>query len=918
MYIYGYYYNNHNERIDVRILTRNDRTRQLEIQPDEGGDVFFTDNPVETESEVNDTFDHLLMTQATIGLNCRQWVKDFFCQSCREAVVNILVDGTPVFYGYIEPLAYSQPYNEVYDEVSLTCVDCLSALQYSYYRNVGQYGIDYATIREAADQRSFLDIVLESLRPMMESLDIEGTRTPHLWYDGSKAIDSDENHRYTIMQDVSIDELLFLDEDEDSVWTQQDVVEEILQYLNLHLRQEGMDFYLYDWQTARSGKPATWHDLLGNAKEDITITPQTIDIATGIVADCDTEIELAETYNQLVLTDSVTEVETIVESPLDSDNIKPMFGNYQKYLREYTSYGTGRTAWFALKEALDTEKASYDGMAIRDWFLWAKTNQYWHFYSYRYFGGGETQREEMAKVYASKVNQHDVAAWFLKQGMGAALVATGKVDCGNDGANKITSNVDLKNGLVLSINGLLDPWGLGGPDQAPSNTQMHKSMPLAEYAGNAAGGNLSPADESTTHYIVVEGKVELVSNPEVSGDYRTLKDNPWSENAWYDGGVSPRIIMTDRRYVQRWLGAETWQDTPTDLPDPYNSDTSYAVRPIMPPQSDSRWQTWQVDECIDLTSGESTGRMPVLMCMLVIGDKCVVEKRPGEDLGTGVPGTGKGTPDDYVWMDYKEREDCASDAEWINQSFAVCVEPSSGQSLTGKEMTIRKNAEYSLGIDAEGTAIPIHFDDKIHGQVRFYILGPQNLTWQDNRVYYMLRSIDGGTRDGLGNRILPSLQSIWVKEFKVEIVSDNGRIGAVDDDSDIVYMSDTKETYVNRKDDITFKLTTALTAEECTVMGVNNAVKLSSPYNTLTGDALLNIYDRHTGETAKPEQLYVDAYWREWHDPKVTMTQCFEYSRHAHFLNLYRHPAMEGKTFHCVGIDRNLTDGTATMKIKEI
>ena len=929
MYIYGYYYNQKASRIDVRILTQDDRTSELEIQPeeDEACDIFWTDSPVETESEVNDTFDHLLMQQATISMNCRQWVRDFFCQSCREAIVNILVDGEPVFYGYIEPMAYSQPYNEVYDEVELTCVDCLSALQYSYYRNIGQYGIDYATIREAADQRSFLDIILEMMRPMVETNDIEGTRTPHLWYDGSKALDSDGSHRYTLLEDLSIDELLFLDEDEDSVWTQQDVLKEILQYLNLHLRQEGTDFYLYDWQTARTGKSATWHDLLGNATEDITITPQTIDIRTEIAADCDTEIELAETYNQLVLTDSVTEVETVVESPLDSDSIKPLFPGKQIYLREYTSWGMGSRAYQGFAELIGQDKTSYDAGNMTDWFLWAKTNTNWHFYVYQYLGGGDPVREELDKVFALKTNQHDVAAYFLKQGMGAAIIATGKLDRGRDGADKVTTNVDLKDGLVLSMNGLLGPWTLGGPDQTPSNDQISKSMPLAEYAGNVAGGNLSPADEDTIHYIVVQGKVELVSNVgTVSGSYKELKAAviPPSQGGWgwpghkpTDTNYVPRTVNSEKYYALRWYGAEDWKDAPTDLPDPYNSDNSYAVRPVMP-TVDSLVQTWQVDECIDLTSNQSTGRMPVLMCMLVVGDKCVVEKRPGEDLGTGVPGTGKGLPDDYVWMDYKEREDCASNEEWAAQSFAVCVEPDSGQTITGKEMEIKKNAEYQLGITAEGTAIPIHYSDKVHGQVRFYILGPYNLTWADNRVYYVLRSVAGGTSDGKADRILPSLQSIVVKDFKVEIMSDNGRVGEVDDDADIVYMSDTKETYVNRKDDIIFKLTTALTADECAAMGVNNAVKLSSPYNTHTGDALITIYDRHTGETAKPEQLYVDAYWREWHDPKVTMTQNFDGMEYAHFLNLYRHPAMEGRTFHAVGIDRNLTEGTATMKIKEI
>ena len=78
-----------------------------------------------------------------------------------------------------------------------------------------------------------------------------------------------------------------------------------------------------------------------------------------------------------------------------------------------------------------------------------------------------------------------------------------------------------------------------------------------------------------------------------------------------------------------------------------------------------------------------------------------------------------------------------------------------------------------------------------------------------------------------------------LKEFKVEVVSDNGKIGAVSDEKDIVYKSDTGENFVNRKDDLEFRFTTALTSKECKALGVNNAVKLSSPQNEATKNALV-------------------------------------------------------------------------------
>lgn len=157
-----------------------------------------------------------------------------------------------------------------------------------------------------------------------------------------------------------------------------------------------------------------------------------------------------------------------------------------------------------------------------------------------------------------------------------------------------------------------------------------------------------------------------------------------------------------------------------------------------------------------------------------------------------------------------------------------------------------------------------------------------------------------------------------LKEFKIEVVSDNGKIGAVSDEKDIVYKSDTGESFVNRKDDLEFRITTALTSKECKALGVNNAVKLSSPQNEATKNALVSIYDRNQNLADKPEKLYVDAYWQEWHEPRVVMTQnVIEPKKGLSFASIFSVPVI-GKRFYVQGIDRNLTEGTALVTMREL
>ena len=304
-------------------------------------------------------------------------------------------------------------------------------------------------------------------------------------------------------------------------------------------------------------------------------------------------------------------------------------------------------------------------------------------------------------------------------------------------------------------------------------------------------------------------------------------------------------------------------------------------------------------------STDTISKVAVLACMLVIGDKCVVE--------TGT----EGQTTDFVWQKYKERSECQSDDEYYQQCFTIGFDPKIGDKLVGTEFGIQNNIDYKMGIDAEGIAIPITKGDKISGQVRFMILGPVNATWDviTRRHPTFFRHTKWSSSSV---PLLAHVSSILIKSFEVKVYSDNGLISNGNDDNDIIYMSDTKETFVNKKDDLEFKINSALTAAECAKLGVSNTVKLSTPVNISTGDGVLEVYDRNGNVKAKPEQIYVDSYYTEYHKPRIVMAQKLrDIDNVVSLFNHYRHEALN-KEFFVQGIGRNLIEGRADLTLKEI
>lgn len=891
MYLHGHFYNQREERIEVHILTGGDRTKETVIG-EKNGELSFTDDPVELTSQVNDTFDHLLCQQATVRLLARNFVPDFFCASCRDAVVNIYREGKCLFAGFIEPQSYSQGYNEEFDEIELSCIDALTALQYAKYRDVGSLGVLYNVVKAEAEQRTFLAMLKEILGGVTAELDIVGGNAMRYLYDGSKAVDDLAGNHYAIFGQLTVSELLFLGDEEDDVWQQDEVLEEILKYLNLHIVQDGFTFYLFSWESVKGDERIYWRDLLTGAS--VTTARQTTDIVTGLVTDTDTTISVGEVYNKIMLTAKVESMESVIESPLDNDLLKSPYSNKQKYMTEYSSDGEGSRALNAFDAMTHGQETSYSGGCVTDWYVQMMNNSQWLFPK---SGSGNLMEE-----YCSEGrNQHILPNWLAKN-QGAAIMALGKVEKKTDGKdNSPTSKVEMTNYLVVSVNGNCDDKEA---TTYPNTNSLKAGIPRAVYNGSMTGGVFSPTDEGTTNYIVLSGKLVLNPVMALTDTYKAIYNYDggiWGNifsgiNKWSGMTVPSRNNGDGRYYTQQWWKAATPNETVV-----WDMETAHGFVPF----TDTGPQLYEFKYSAIGDGSDHISKVGVLACMLIIGDKCVVEK------GT------EGQVTDFEWRKYKTLEECSSEDEYYQQCFTIGFDPKIGDKIVGTKFDLQNNVNYELGIDAEGIAIPIKKADKVSGRVKFMILGPVNALWdvvtRRHKTWFRHTKWNSTTIP-----LLAHVSSIMVEQFEVKIYSDNGLVNNTGD-NDLVYMSDTKESFVNVKDDIEMKINSALTAAECQALDVTDSVKMSTPLNTLTGEGLLAVYDYSRGMSAKPEQLYVDSYYKEWHAPRVVMTQKLTdtdggiVSLFAH----YRHPMMD-KTFFVQGISRNFEEGYAEMTLKEI
>lgn len=894
MKIEGSFVNNKGDIVAVVITIAGATDNDIAIEPD-GVLEFAADDTVKIDSGVNDSLDVCQQHSCTIALHAATYVSDLFTSEYKDGKVEVNVNGACVFSGWLEPRTLTQPFNDVYDDLSLQCVDSLSAMQYSNYKSVNNT-TTYTAAAEKAEMRTFKDLLTEALNRGTEGGGY------NVWWDASRATGATGTTDGNVFDDLRVSDMAFLGESADDTVTYLDVAEAVLKYLDLHIVQYGRDFYVFSWDTMRAGT-TSWSLLLSSG-EGVSQSAQ-LSGCTGVstalsaanVEDTDTQIDVQEIFNQLCLTVSPKGSDTVLRSPLDSAGKIPAMGARQFYCTEYAADGEGvkaARAFFSLvKNHTDN---GYDSQVWKDYLVRVMRNVYWKIGS---GSGVETAVKDWATD-KSYIYPEDVTD-KLRNSLGALLLQVGSVDHKpGTGDTSKQSSIGMTDELVISVNG-------NGNDTSPypTDADIQQAMPLMSYVGGDATASYSPnvaddTDGSYHNYLVIDGTIVLAPLMPTAFEVEKVRGyndgdtffNRYGSDVIGSGVTTKALASVSASRVNkdgRYLAFEWWKQ-----------GKQTGTRKGWIPYTEDGPQQYEYKTA---SGKDEVDKVDILWCMLRIGDKVLVEDK-----------TGNGSVDAFSWHTYKEPSQCADTDEYLEQTFTIGINPKIGDKLIGQDFDIGTNFDYTTNIDAEkGMAIPLPYEAKLHGSMVFQVLGIDNTVWADYHVtrhHTMFRHTKYGT-DNIP--LMAHVSSVIIKNFSVKIYSDVENGG----EEDIVYMSRTSHKFYNKKDDLDMKIHSGFTSEEIAKYGLSGKIM----YTTVCGKdglAITSITNKVSGVSAKPEKLYVDAYYNELSQPRIVLTQnmqCTDMS--VAQTSRWTHSALAGKTFYVRDIGYNLMEGSAQAKMEE-
>lgn len=863
--------------------------------------MYFSDDAVTTESEMDDLFTVIGMQSATINVRVKEFVGELlYANNARSVKVKIQKNNDVIFDGYAEAGTFDQPFVEPWDEYTINCVDKLSTLQYYKYRNITPDTLE--SIRVTLNSVTFEDILHMCLDPVIGN--------GQIYYDMSKGVNS--NRTNLVFKDLKISEQTFVGDDYDSVWNYEEVLTQMLQYLNLHIRQIGSDFYIFDWDSVKN-LDTSWVNLLTN--DYVQTSPSLVTITSEMNASTDTSISIDEVYNQIKVTDELNAQDSVIESPLETNSLSSPYMNKQLFCTEYISEGEGHNAIKAFGAMVAGGRTDYDACTKVDWYMQMLESKNWRFYGLQ--GTTESMYERDANgVYINQWKYSDRQSYMYGE---TGLVGIGSAE---QSGGQITDDspqgyIKLSNYLIISINGNeSDDDNTAYPNQG----WIEFRQPQAEFLGTNTGSVFSPTDDETTNYLVFSGKLTLQPRYHYTAPYSICVDavnhrdipDEWKTSypafrhpdngiymLWHE--TVPSENNSDGRYYTRKYYHLTYPNDPISAATISNSG-------LMPPAKDHENSLYEYSYSAAWNNNDTISNLDVLECELIIGNKRLVQYYDGSN-----------TVIKWVRIGEEPIMSFPEDGQtYAITTFQLGVNPKIGDKIIGTEFDIRSNVDYTMNLDATGFAIPIKKSDALSGQVLFRILGAVNTKWNDITRRHPTFFRHTKYYDHW-HYVLSHCQNIYIKEFKCKLMSDNAGYNTdyMQDDKDLVYLSNETDNFVEVKDDINFKIITQLTTEEALSKGVKTDINYNAVFKVSDGQQLQTIYNACTTETYKAEQHYIAQYYLQYNRPRVILdTEIFDEDNHVSYFNTYRYNSLN-RDFIVRSINRDLRKNKVHLTLVE-
>lgn len=819
------------------------------------GDIKFAKDPITIEVNCDEMTQHIIKKKCKVSLITSVFLGDYlFTGNDRDVTIDIYKNSICMFSGYVQHQSFSQAWANDKEKFDLNCVDYLSTLSKHYLTDMSNYD----TLKSQNNIKSFKDYMSIIL-------------PTYTYWDRSKNIEGDTN----VFDICGVSMNAFLGEDKDDVKSNEDILEAILRYLNLHIVQEGHYLMIYDWYTIGSGI-TRWYNIYDNSEIDLTSNTLTINVSS--YASNDTNVSMNDIYNRISVKAAFEKKEDIGTSPLDSKDIK-YYNNYkQMWYSEIVSEGEGSSAHDGFREAVKQtynhyntiDYSDYKGWSREDWYMKWAYNPNWKLY-YK-----KKPIEDWLEfdVSGNVVNQHRIMQALKQNRFMPAMVSVGpnkkKLTYNNknrlSASGGVSGEISMTDYLVVSVNGNLDDSSAefsrinsAIKEACGATSDYYKdSYGLFVYTGDS--GMFSPADNETTNYLIFSGSIIL--------------NCVYQQSGWlnlFGGGTYTKPNCPDIKFKEAYDNVGAYQMT-VDISqnddgalysqqfytcyDPASSQEVLVPNQLMlyPFVKDDKRQELAYNYSGHWDSEDKIDKLAIFICQLKIGDKYLVETYEG----------GNKQKPRYHWYTL---EQCPTINGVKNTTFTLGIDPEIDSYIVGKEYEISNTVDGRYS-NEKGMAIPIKRSDALSGAVEFKILSVDNSIFNEitRRHPTMFRSTK--YYDNYKN-ILSHVSSIWVKGFDIKIVSDNKGYDVDSNNTDLVYYSDENRNSISEMDDIEFTINTQPSTDVLLAHGISTNISNTNVVNMKTNVSVQELTEHWTGEHDIAEKLYINQYYQFYSEPKA-------------------------------------------------
>ena len=314
----GYFKTNKEESILVEIITGNS-TENDSIVTDL---VFSGESPVIISTESDGLFSPIKSRSCTVTLVAEQPYYDMYSGTSHGTKLHVYNCDTAecLFYGYVTPCAYSQPYNYL-NTIEIEAVDALSTLQ------------DYQYKYLSSNNDPSIVTIADLLKYCISFAEYPGRIL--VPFDGHKMSIAKQMNKYPFELEMINDDNFFEDNEDHDSMTCYEIIEEICNFYGMTLVPMGEDLIFIDYEriskATSSNNVFKWKDIKDGKVYDIDVLAPTLTIDS--YAGEDQTIELDEVYNKAIVTADIYDV--------DSDKACPQLYDDSKFFTYYKLWSSG-------------------------------------------------------------------------------------------------------------------------------------------------------------------------------------------------------------------------------------------------------------------------------------------------------------------------------------------------------------------------------------------------------------------------------------------------------------------------------------------------------------------------------------------------------------------------------------------------